>query len=130
VRLVVGLPYYQAAYLKAPVTWPVVNDHIRGLVQILSPQESGPTTLFDDVILMKSDGLPTYHFACVVDDHLMEISHVIRGEVISTTTAERLLMKRNGFHLLRNIYLYTTHLDGSRQYSLIFHSCTICPDAS
>jgi glutamyl-tRNA synthetase len=32
-------------------------------------------------ILVKSDGFPTYHLASVVDDHLMEISHVIRGEV-------------------------------------------------
>ena len=35
---------------------------------------------FDDHILIKSDGLPTYHFANVVDDHLMQISHVFRGE--------------------------------------------------
>ncbi|KAM3516906.1 hypothetical protein NHJ13051_009470 [Beauveria bassiana] len=34
----------------------------------------------DDFILLKSDGFPTYHFACVVDDHLMKITHVIRGE--------------------------------------------------
>ncbi len=34
----------------------------------------------DDHIIIKSDGLPTYHFACVVDDHLMKISHVIRGQ--------------------------------------------------
>ena len=36
--------------------------------------------LLDDKILYKSDGMPTYHFANVVDDHLMEISHVMRGE--------------------------------------------------
>ena len=34
----------------------------------------------DDKILYKSDGMPTYHFANVVDDHYMKISHVIRGE--------------------------------------------------
>jgi glutamyl-tRNA synthetase len=34
----------------------------------------------DDHVLMKSDGMPTYHLASVVDDHLMEISHVIRGQ--------------------------------------------------
>ncbi len=34
----------------------------------------------DDQVLLKSDGYPTYHLANVVDDHLMEISHVIRGE--------------------------------------------------
>jgi hypothetical protein len=31
--------------------------------------------------MIKTDGWPTYHLACVIDDHLMEISHVIRGEV-------------------------------------------------
>jgi hypothetical protein len=35
----------------------------------------------DDFVLIKSDGFPTYHFASVVDDHLMGISHVLRGEV-------------------------------------------------
>jgi len=38
------------------------------------------SSLLDDKILMKADGTPTYHFANVVDDHLMEITHVIRGE--------------------------------------------------
>lgn len=38
------------------------------------------TSLLDDKVLFKSDGMPTYHLANVVDDHLMEISHVIRGE--------------------------------------------------
>jgi glutamyl-tRNA synthetase len=35
----------------------------------------------DDSVLMKSDGFPTYHLANVVDDHLMGITHVIRGQV-------------------------------------------------
>ena len=34
----------------------------------------------DDKVLFKSDGMPTYHLANVVDDHLMKISHVVRGE--------------------------------------------------
>jgi glutamyl-tRNA synthetase len=34
----------------------------------------------DDKVLFKSDGMPTYHLANIVDDHLMETSHVIRGE--------------------------------------------------
>lgn len=51
----------------------VLNDVIRGRVEF----ESG---LVDDKVLMKSDGMPTYHLANVVDDHLMEITHVIRGE--------------------------------------------------
>ena len=38
-------------------------------------------SVVDDQVIMKNDGFPTYHFANVVDDHLMKISHVIRGEV-------------------------------------------------
>ena len=51
----------------------VIEDLVRGKVQI-------STRVLDDKVLMKADGLPTYHFANVVDDHLMAISHVIRGE--------------------------------------------------
>lgn len=50
-----------------------VNDLIRGEVVFNTSQ-------VDDKVLMKSDGMPTYHLANVVDDHLMKISHVIRGE--------------------------------------------------
>jgi len=50
-----------------------VNDLIRGIVTVDS-------TLLDDKVLFKSDGMPTYHLANVVDDYLMEVSHVIRGE--------------------------------------------------
>lgn len=49
------------------------SDSIRGNVAV-------DCKLLDDKILYKSNGMPTYHFASVVDDHLMEISHVIRGE--------------------------------------------------
>ena len=51
----------------------VCQDVIRGTVTVDS-------SVLDDKVLFKSDGLPTYHLANVVDDHLMEISHVIRGE--------------------------------------------------
>ncbi len=50
-----------------------VEDKIRGLVSFHSSQ-------VDDQVLLKSDGYPTYHLANVVDDHLMAITHVIRGE--------------------------------------------------
>jgi glutamyl-tRNA synthetase len=49
------------------------QDIVRGWVVVNS-------TTLDDKILMKSDGMPTYHLANIVDDHMMEISHVIRGE--------------------------------------------------
>jgi glutamyl-tRNA synthetase len=51
----------------------VVHDRLRGEVVFKN-------TDIDDTILLKSDGLPTYHFAHIVDDHLMEITHVLRGE--------------------------------------------------
>ena len=50
-----------------------VSDEIRGEIRVSS-------SVLDDKVLMKADGLPTYHLANVVDDHHMEISHVIRGE--------------------------------------------------
>ncbi|MBN1252717.1 MAG: glutamate--tRNA ligase [Bacteroidales bacterium] len=50
-----------------------VDDLIRGKVVF-------NTNVLDDKVLYKSDGMPTYHLANIVDDHLMEISHVIRGE--------------------------------------------------
>lgn len=51
----------------------ILNDLIRGEIKI-------DTNILDDKVLFKSDGMPTYHLANIVDDHLMEISHVIRGE--------------------------------------------------
>ncbi|MGB3464788.1 MAG: glutamate--tRNA ligase [Cyclobacteriaceae bacterium] len=50
-----------------------LNDAVRGWVMVHS-------STLDDKVLMKSDGMPTYHLANVVDDHLMKITHVIRGE--------------------------------------------------
>lgn len=49
------------------------EDAIRGTITY-------PNDQLDDFIILKTDGFPTYHFASVVDDHLMEISHVMRGE--------------------------------------------------
>ena len=51
----------------------LMKDEIRGTISI-------DTNTLDDKILFKSDGMPTYHLANIVDDHLMKISHVIRGE--------------------------------------------------
>ena len=60
--------------LKVPADEEIVlTDLIRGEVRVHSSQ-------IDDKVLMKSDGMPTYHLANVVDDYLMKISHVIRGE--------------------------------------------------
>ena len=59
---------------KMPVDFELqMNDIVRGEVKV-------NTSALDDKIIFKSDGMPTYHLANIVDDHLMEISHVIRGE--------------------------------------------------
>ena len=50
-----------------------LHDIIRGNIKF-------ETNLLDDKVLFKSDGMPTYHLANIVDDHLMKTSHVIRGE--------------------------------------------------
>ncbi len=59
---------------KSPINETItLSDMIRGYISIDSD-------VLDDKVLFKSDGMPTYHLANIVDDHLMEITHVIRGE--------------------------------------------------
>ena len=71
-RLDSGEPY--VVRFKFPANTEItVHDLIRGDVTMNS-------NLLDDKVLFKSDGMPTYHLANIVDDHTMEISHVIRGE--------------------------------------------------
>ena len=55
-------------------------DRILNLEDIIRGKTSVNTDTLDDKVLVKNDGMPTYHFANIVDDHEMEISHVIRGE--------------------------------------------------
>lgn len=71
-RLEAGEPY--VIRLKVPRKEEIrLKDLIRGWVMVHS-------SAIDDKVLMKSDGMPTYHLANIVDDHLMQITHVIRGE--------------------------------------------------
>lgn len=63
------------------------EDHVRGTVSFQSDE-------LDDKVLLKSDGLPTYHLANVVDDHLMKITHVIRGEEWLSSTPHHVLLYR------------------------------------
>jgi len=62
-----------------------VSDIIRGEVEFQNE-------MIDDQVLLKSDGFPTYHLANVVDDHLMEITHVIRGEEWLISTPKHILL--------------------------------------
>jgi glutamyl-tRNA synthetase len=71
-RIASGEPY--VIRFKTPVNEILeLKDIIRGDIKF-------DTNLLDDKVLFKSDGMPTYHLANIVDDHLMETSHVIRGE--------------------------------------------------
>ena len=63
--------------------------------ETIVPTSRGEITLneqVDDQVLLKSDGYPTYHLANVVDDHLMEITHVIRGEEWISSTPKHVLL--------------------------------------
>ncbi|MEL6655274.1 MAG: glutamate--tRNA ligase [Bacteroidota bacterium] len=64
-----------------------IHDQVRGEVQFQSNE-------LDDKILLKTDGMPTYHLANIVDDHLMEITDVIRGEEWLPSTAHHVLLYR------------------------------------
>lgn len=65
--------------LISPEKYPQFEDLIHGHID-LQPQVNASDPRYDDPVLLKSDGMPTYHFANVVDDYLMKITHVIRGE--------------------------------------------------
>lgn len=83
-RLNAGLP--AVVRMKIPTQGVVtVNDLIRGTIAF-------PCDQLDDQVLLKSDGYPTYHLANVVDDHLMHITHVIRGEEWLPSTPKHCLL--------------------------------------
>ena len=68
-----------------------MEDEIRGKISI-------DTNTLDDKVLFKSDGMPTYHLANIVDDHLMQITHVIRGEEwLPSMALHKLLYKAFGW---------------------------------
>jgi len=81
-----GKPY--VIRLKVPLNEEVkFDDLIKGTIKI-------ETNNIDDQILLKSDGFPTYHLANVVDDHLMNITHIIRGEEWVTSVPKHILIYR------------------------------------
>ena len=85
-RLADGTPF--VVRLKVPREGSVViTDKLRGEVAFEHSQ-------IDDQVLMKSDGMPTYHLANVVDDHLMQITHVMRAEEWITSTPKHVLLYR------------------------------------
>lgn len=78
------IPY--TVRLNVPKNQTVIfNDMIRGKIKF-------NTNEVDDQVLIKSDGIPTYHFAAVVDDHLMNITHIFRGDEWLTSTPKHILL--------------------------------------
>ena len=75
----------KAVKFKIPQKRAVFHDLVKGEIQFDS-------SLFEDLVILKSDGYPTYHFACVVDDHDMEVSHVIRGEDHVSNTPRQIFL--------------------------------------
>lgn len=83
-RITQGEPY--VVRLKVPENRSITfTDLIRGEISV-------PSDSVDDQVLLKSDGFPTYHLAVVVDDHAMEITHVMRGEEWISSTPKHILL--------------------------------------
>tara|TARA_X000001036_G_scaffold439301_1_gene489904 strand:+ start:16006 stop:17418 length:1413 start_codon:yes stop_codon:yes gene_type:complete len=86
--------------LKVPSTGIIsINDNIRGKIEF-------DLSLIQDQIIIKSDGFPTYHLASVIDDHLMKISHVIRGEEwVASLPKHALLYQSFGWEMPEFVHL-------------------------
>lgn len=74
-----------AIRFKAPKKSYTLNDKVKGSVTY-------PDNMVGDFVIMRSNGLPTYNYCCVVDDMLMEITHVIRGEDHLNNTVRQLMI--------------------------------------
>ena len=99
-----GLPY--VIRLKVPLTGTChFTDEIKGEI-------TTPWADVDDQILMKSDGYPTYHFAAVVDDYLMKITHIIRGDEWISSTPKHVLLY-DAFGWPRPTYMHMPLLLGA-----------------
>jgi len=89
----------------------VVNDVVRGEVSFSAGQ-------FADFIIQKSDGFPTYNFACVIDDELMGVTHVIRGqEHLMNTPGQQALQQALGFRTPVYAHMSVTVSEGGGKLS-------------
>jgi glutamyl-tRNA synthetase len=92
-----GVPYVIRQFI--PEGKSIFNDKVYGEIEINNSE-------LDDQILIKSDGMPTYNFANVVDDHLMKITHVVRGcEYLSSTPKYNLLYQAFNWEIPIYIHL-------------------------
>ncbi len=83
-KIAEGIPY--VIRLRLP------EDHTIRFVDLVRGETEFNTNDLDDQVLIKTDGFPTYHFAVVVDDHLMKITHVIRGEEWVSSTPKHVYL--------------------------------------
>lgn len=109
-RVAAGEPH--TVRLKLPVDRDITfNDRIKGKITFNTDDQ-------DDQVLIKRDGFPTYHFAVVVDDQLMGITHVVRGdEWVSSTPKHVYLYEAFGWEAPEYIHLPTVLNKDHKKYS-------------
>jgi glutamyl-tRNA synthetase len=108
-KLASGIPYVVRQNVPEEGT-SVFTDLVYGDITVENKE-------LQDNVLIKSDGFPTYNFANVVDDHLMEISHVFRGmEYLSSTPAYNLLYEAFGWTI--PCYVHLPHIMRDKQHKL------------
>ena len=83
-KIAAGIPY--VIRLRLP------ENHVIKFTDLVRGETEFNTNDLDDQVLIKTDGFPTYHFAVVVDDHLMKITHVIRGEEWVSSTPKHVYL--------------------------------------
>lgn len=108
-KLAEGIPYVirQKVPLDGEVTF---HDELYGDITV-------PCSTLDDQILIKTDGMPTYNFANVVDDHLMGITHVIRGnEYLASAPKYNLLYEAFGWEIPK--YIHVEHIMKDKTHKL------------
>lgn len=105
-----GVPYVIRQKIPQSGTT-TFHDEIYGEITV-------DNTTLDDNVLLKSDGLPTYNFANVIDDHLMNITHVIRGsEYLSSTPKYNLLYEAFGWEIPTYIHVSPVMRDAHKKLS-------------
>ena len=109
-KLQAGTPY--VIRLNAPTTGESTYD------DVVFGHLTFPNDTLDDMVLIKADGMPTYNFANVIDDHLMGITHVMRGmEYLSSTPKYNLLYKAFGWEIPQYVHLTTVMRDAQHKLS-------------
>ncbi len=109
-KLAADTPY--VIRLNAPTTGESTYD------DVVFGKITFPNDTLDDMVLIKADGMPTYNFANVVDDHLMGITHVMRGmEYLSSTPKYNLLYNAFGWEIPQYIHLTTVMRDAHHKLS-------------